>query len=838
MAPARGLAPLLEHWVAPLAMLLVAGCQPGPSITYGTAGAVASNSGSTGGGASGGSTSAGASSSGSTGAPNSPSPFVDGGYVFCALPSAPDAGPFGDGGPAAWLCQPGATFCDLGGDIGNCFQCRSDGDCANPSLPSYDPRRPYCDLRSGVPGYQGFCQQCLDNADCAGNPAGPLCDLNPDYPSGALVSNIELGGFEACGALITDCRLDGGPLCDGPNQVCDSDGGLCVTRLNNCRTDADCAGQLFFYLPIPYCLDGGYCSSCDGGLCADDGCLSSVDCGNPDNNHAGLICSDYKCTCVNSLACGGYWPICEGLNDFGVDGGLNLGLCGCDADWQCGDGGLRCMPSIANPYEGADGFCGVPCTSPLFPTCASLARDQPICESDSGLCFGCTSDADCQADAQTGGPLCLATGACGCAGDAGCRAGETCQPQRYDVDSCAVGLSQCVRGSCAQNGFCNWDSGSCAAPDSCLADSDCGSVMPFCDAGHCVQCRARSDCLKTGQAAIGRSFCSNGDCTDTCGSDRDCPGNVSGPVCVDHVDYSACGCGRDPDCAGNPTGPWCNTDAGHLFGYCGCRGDADCGPGQSCDVEDYTTFGQCIAGCISDLDCPSGTYCDHPMGSCRPRCDQGHICLGTDLFCDHGNVGLQNGEATWCYECLTGDDCGGTAGCTYELSCGPCADTSRCASDRVCVAGSCQPKCSQGACADGELCDALGVGGYGADVCLACITAADCSDGLGCNQLTHVCGTCWSPSQLSNPPAEGIDCPPGDVCSSYWIGGQTGVCFANCDLRSCPASQPLCEVVPSLTTDHRYCVACLHDSDCADAGPGAWCDVSVNFTFACQPAVP
>ncbi len=263
----------------------------------------------------------------------------------------------------------------------------------------------------------------------------------------------------------------------------------------------------------------------------------------------------------------------------------------------------------------------------------------------------------------------------------------------------------------------------------------------------------------------------------------------------------------------------------------------DCGPGEACFAANRElTFGHCLPGCTLDSDCPSDTYCDS-RGSCRPRCDIGHICVGDELLCDHQNVAVQNGDGvTWCYQCLTGDDCGGTAGCNLEV-CGPCSYTAQCASGRVCVGGSCQPRCQAGQCPGEGICDVLGVGGYGADLCLPCVTAADCSDGLGCNQATHVCGTCLSPNRPGVPPVEGFDCPPSDLCSSYWVGGQTGVCLANCDLRSCPASQPRCEVIPSLTPDHRYCVGCLHDSDCADAGRGAWCDVSVNFTFSCQPLV-
>jgi hypothetical protein len=83
-----------------------------------------------------------------------------------------------------------------------------------------------------------------------------------------------------------------------------------------------------------------------------------------------------------------------------------------------------------------------------------------------------------------------------------------------------------------------------------------------------------------------------------------------------------------------------------------------------------------------------------------------------------------------------------------------------------------------------------------------------------------------------------FDCPPGDICSNYWApygsGLTSGVCLQPCDDRACPVDRPLCAVLPALTPDHKLCFGCLQDSDCVDAGSGAWCDTSVNLTFTCQ----
>jgi hypothetical protein len=49
----------------------------------------------------------------------------------------------------------------------------------------------------------------------------------------------------------------------------------------------------------------------------------------------------------------------------------------------------------------------------------------------------------------------------------------------------------------------------------------------------------------------------------------------------------------------------------------------------------------------------------------------------------------------------------------------------------------------------------------------------------------------------------------------------------------CPEGKT-CTILPDMTPDHAYCVGCLSDADCADAGPGARCDTSWYLTFTCQ----
>jgi hypothetical protein len=178
---------------------------------------------------------------------------------------------------------------------------------------------------------------------------------------------------------------------------------------------------------------------------------------------------------------------------------------------------------------------------------------------------------------------------------------------------------------------------------------------------------------------------------------------------------------------------------------------------------------------------------------------------------------------TWCYPCLTGSDCPAGLGCGADTSfhCGPCQQDPDCAPGSFCDGnGVCQSGCDSGACPPDQVC------GNGA--CWECLSPLDCPATEGCNDVNRSCGSCTG----------SLDCAPGEVCAIPLSGVGWGACLQNCDARSCPASRPFCAVLPDLTPDHSYCFGCLQDSDCADAGPGAWCDLSLldlygGGTFSC-----
>jgi len=395
-------------WVGIAITILAAGCVPGPTINSGNTGASAAaassagaSSGASGSGtgmtssgeaATSSTTASGASSSGgtatgfvgsssagsTTGIPISPP--IDGGYVFCSGFGGEDAG--------SWMCTPGTYFCDWNGYPGYCFQCRSDADCSDPHLPTYDPRKPRCDLSSGIFGYQNFCQQCLSDADCASNLAAPFCDVSPTLSAG-FSHTIDNLGFESCDRTETDCRADGGPPC-GLNALCNADSGACEVRSLACTSDADCVG-LFADTnhTMAYCFDGACTQYAGGGYPGP--CNTNAECGNPGGLFdGGMVCSFGLCQCTDDSQCQGATPVCQ---NFG-----STSVCGCETDQQCGDGGLHCF------YGDTGGsFCGVSCNSPAAPPCST---DKPNCNQDSGTCGYCTADSDCQTVFSPAGNAC------------------------------------------------------------------------------------------------------------------------------------------------------------------------------------------------------------------------------------------------------------------------------------------------------------------------------------------------------------------------------------------------------------------------------------------------
>jgi len=251
-------------------------------------------------------------------------------------------------------------------------------------------------------------EECLVNADCAGNPKGAVCGVGNTC---GCVENDD------CATNLCDtdagtcvvCEASGDPIdpgcsaatpvcdevaqacveclatsdCDG-DDVCDTDTSTCVT----CLADGDCAGNPAGAKcntstnECVACLTTGDCTGddvCDTGSNTCVECVENTDC------PAGVCDTDAN-TCVECLTnadctANAKGPVC-GAGD----------TCGCEGDLDCDAG------------AGADGdFCGQAgvCTACARvgdtentpdPGCDAVA---PACHEATGVCHECVDATDC-----------------------------------------------------------------------------------------------------------------------------------------------------------------------------------------------------------------------------------------------------------------------------------------------------------------------------------------------------------------------------------------------------------------------------------------------------------
>jgi hypothetical protein len=183
-------------------------------------------------------------------------------------------------------------------------------------------------------------------------------------------------------------------------------------------------------------------------------------------------------------------------------------------------------------------------------------------------------------------------------------------------------------------------------------------------------------------------------------------------------------------------------------------------------------------GCTSDADCGPGEICEVNSGTCLAD-------SGCDDQCDLGDVGCTNDVAWACVN--------GLSGCT-ELSETDCALQSQTCFAGLCIAGNGDPDCKSDldcqaneTCVDGDCMPS----GNGSD----CTTGLDCLDGQECvagvcvnsggnggggdASCVGICGSqadsgCWCDSGCSNF---------GDCCDDY--GPVCDNCVPSCDGKEC-----------------------------------------------------
>lgn len=470
-----------------------------------------------------------------------------------------------------------------------------------------------CKLKSGqkcapdaASCLSGFCVEtyCCDTA----------CD-------GGSCDRCDLAGHEGACTIADQGAPGASPGCATPLQ-CDGEHASCAT----CESDKGCAAGFFCAADgscAPKravsdacdldadCRTKGTCDVCTGGHCVDGFCCESA-C----EGQCQACAATLKQSGLENGKCG---PALEGTAS------LRGGACkvegGCGADGKCsGTGGCR---NYAPPTTA----CGPT-------TCTNNVVTGALCTGIDATCNEDAKNIPCGAW-KCGGSACTST----CASDDDCSAegycvATACVPRRKNGLACTEGR-ECGSGFCVDGVCCNSTcTGQCEACDIAGAAGTCAPLTgpphgarPACPAGDATNPCSAAQCDGTdrlscggfagAQVACGSASCENGveRRASVCDSKGACKA-------VEPIACGAFACGANA----------CKTE---------CAGDADCAPGNTCDV----TTKKCVSGATCDGDhtttSANGTKVDcapykcQANGTCRNECTTVDDCVAPRV-CDTG----------------------------------------------------------------------------------------------------------------------------------------------------------------------------------------------------------
>jgi hypothetical protein len=261
-------------------------------------------------------------------------------------------------------CQGATPICDPGSS--KCAPC--DGDHGGGSASACaSSEAPFCHLGGAE---QGACGRCAADADCAGHPAGPICDL----------------ARGACGtACSADADCAAGSFCDAPAF----EAGTCAPRLSNGVALPAWAGACSAAIAARVCASAA-CDPADDrcgyanadGPCHDDAECRSGACDLTDQR-CGLMPGHGPCAgadaCRNGSACDVSTGVCP----------VPAPASGCASDEACAAGE----------------FCSA------AHACAPKRADGAACDRHAACASGACHDQLCDVVAGGGaGPLCSASG--------------------------------------------------------------------------------------------------------------------------------------------------------------------------------------------------------------------------------------------------------------------------------------------------------------------------------------------------------------------------------------------------------------------------------------------
>jgi hypothetical protein len=359
-----------------------------------------------------------------------------------------------------------------------------------------------------------------------------------------------------------------------------------------------------------------------------------------------------------------------------------------------------------------------------------------VCDEDNDTCIEvCLTDADCDDDDPCTTDVCDAAGDC-VNTPIECDPGETC------VDG------ECVEIECTSDADC--DDGFACTTNACnTATGECifANVDALCHDGLFCTGSDGGDVCDPTDADAGADGCVRDG--DPCGGDT--------PIC-DEADDECDPCGDDDDCDDGAT---CTTDNCEGSGACtNTPVDVLCDDDQFCTDDDFCNPDHDDAdettGCVNETD---PCNCAHPSNPCgfggvAGFLEERKLCNEADDTCDDCTGNEDCDDDILCTE----DTCNGATGvCTNESNSDNCPDPDFCDGVDECdpmsvdadANGCVQPGNPCGG--DTPICDEAD------DVCEACVSNAECDDGIDCT--TDTCnGTTGACDNVDN-------CTLPEVCN-------------------------------------------------------------------------
>lgn len=270
----------------------------------------------------------------------------------------------------------------------------------------------------------------------------------------------------------------------------------------------------------------------------------------------------------------------------------------------------------------------------------------------------------------------------------------------------------------------------------------------------------------------------------------------------------------------------------NVSGFCSvnCMEDSDCSDGFLCQgAGRYGRICKRLDGCKVDADCPSGHTCNSETGHCYIKVSRG--------LCSPCQDNLQCPSGGLCFEALSSREqfctvaCGANDACPLGFTCtslptapGASTTTRQCAPINMsCNAG--KPLCAS--CRGDSEC------GGPFDVCVRNVVSGEQFCGRDCNPKKNVCpaGTMCEPEKLVS--AENPDCPTGFSCTNIGQSDDPNVkgpfqcvpnsntCVGYCDAtteaeesRQCGLGRRCVNNKCTAATDGRMCTPCSTTDDC------------------------